>query len=202
MAKRAASRGLLARPSSAPRRAADEAAAGRSFVAVQMTPKALTPLKNHVLRLCCLTFELSRATGLGALPARPMMNQGGCAGKATSLGASALERGVRPHRADLELSEAQPCNRARRALEVAHELAVNTEAELPVESARPEVARGYVQGHRALSGCEQLTQECACNADPTEVWMDKEPRDQAAFVACETYRSVLDFGEPDLRIAE
>ena len=47
-----------------------------------------------------LTFELSRATGLSALPVRPMITQGGCTGKAFSLGASALERGVRPHCSD------------------------------------------------------------------------------------------------------
>ena len=39
--------------------ACEDAAMPRKLVAVQFTPKALILLRNHGLRLCCLTFELS-----------------------------------------------------------------------------------------------------------------------------------------------
>jgi hypothetical protein len=38
----------------------EDAAMRSQFVAVQLTPKALTLLRNHGLSSCCLTFELSR----------------------------------------------------------------------------------------------------------------------------------------------
>jgi len=46
---------------------------------------------------CWLTFELRRPPRTDALPAGPMMNNYGSAGKAAGRGGSPLERGVRQH---------------------------------------------------------------------------------------------------------
>ena len=50
-----------------------------------------------------LTFELTRPTRCGALPAGAMMNHGASAGKALRRVGSRVERGVRPRRGAMRL---------------------------------------------------------------------------------------------------
>jgi len=101
--------------------------------------------------LCGLTFELTPRAEAGAVSlVRDDATAAADQAYSARRSESGVERVVRPHCAAAELREAQPCYRAWRALEVTHELALDAEAELLVEGARPDIAGSDIQGHGAL----------------------------------------------------